>query len=145
DQMALAQPANRGVAGHFANGAALMGEQQRAGAETRRRGRSFAARMAAADHDDVEGLHRGCLKDDPARAQPVSRETKVPRLLTLLWEAWESRAPKPHPNPGQGNCEIFFRYSISTGDKYTVTIIMASAPCRRRGSRHCSGRRWQSS
>ena len=35
----------------------LMGQQQRARAEPRRRGRRLAAGMAAADHDHVVSLH----------------------------------------------------------------------------------------
>ncbi len=52
-EMALGEAANRRVARHLADRLDLMGQQQRAGAEASRRSRSFAAGVAAADHDDV--------------------------------------------------------------------------------------------
>ena len=53
-QVALAEPADRRVARHLADGRDAVGEQQRARAHARRRRRGLAAGMAAADHDDVE-------------------------------------------------------------------------------------------
>ena len=58
-EVALAQPADRGVAGHLADGFEPVGQQQRAGAHPRRRGRGLAAGVAAADHDHVVGVHLG--------------------------------------------------------------------------------------
>ena len=55
-QMPLAQPTDSRVAAHLADGFQLLGQQQGAGASARRRSRSFAAGVAAADHDDVEGV-----------------------------------------------------------------------------------------
>ena len=52
-QMALAQPADGGIAGHLADRVEPVREQQRARAEPRRRGRGLAAGMAAAHHDHV--------------------------------------------------------------------------------------------
>ena len=53
DQMALAEPANGRIAGHFADGGEAVGDQRRARAHAGRRGRSLAAGMAAADDDHV--------------------------------------------------------------------------------------------
>ncbi|MNS59720.1 hypothetical protein D3C72_926850 [compost metagenome] len=58
-QMALAQAADGRVAAHLANGLELLRQQQGAGARARRRGRSFAAGVTAADDDDVEGRRGG--------------------------------------------------------------------------------------
>ena len=57
-QMALAQTADRRIAGHFADCCETMGNERGRGATARRRGRGFASRMAAADDNDVK-LHRG--------------------------------------------------------------------------------------
>ena len=54
DQMALADAADGGIAGHLADGLELVGEQQRPRAEPRRCGRRLAARMPSTDDDDVE-------------------------------------------------------------------------------------------
>ena len=56
-QMALAEPADGRVAGHLADGVELVGDQQRPRPSPRRRRRRLAARMAAADHDDIEPAH----------------------------------------------------------------------------------------
>ena len=56
-QMALAEPADRRIAGHFADGFELVRDQQRLRAPPGRRRRRFAARMAAADHDDIVPAH----------------------------------------------------------------------------------------
>ena len=58
DQVALAQAADGRVAAHLADGLELVGQQQRARAQTRRRSRGFAAGVAAADDDDVVGALR---------------------------------------------------------------------------------------
>ena len=52
-QMPLAEPADRRVARHLADRLALMGEQQRARPDPRRRRRRLAPGMPAADHDDI--------------------------------------------------------------------------------------------
>ena len=54
DQMALAEAADRGIAGHRADGRKAMGHQRRPGAHARRRARGLAAGVAAADDDNVE-------------------------------------------------------------------------------------------
>ena len=54
DQMALAETADRGIAGHGADGRKTMGHQRRLRAHAGSRARGLAAGMAAADHDDVE-------------------------------------------------------------------------------------------
>ena len=56
-QMALAEPADRRIAGHRADGREPVRDQRRARAHARSRSRSLAAGMAAADHDDIEGSH----------------------------------------------------------------------------------------
>jgi hypothetical protein len=52
-EMALAEPANRRVAGHLADGGALVGQEERARTEANSRSGSLAAGMPAADHHDV--------------------------------------------------------------------------------------------
>ena len=46
-------PADGGIARHLADRVDAVGEKQRARAQPRRRGRGFAAGMAAAHHDHV--------------------------------------------------------------------------------------------
>ena len=58
-QLALAEPANRGIAGHFADCLTVLGHERGARAKTRSRSRSLAAGVPAADHNDVELLHPG--------------------------------------------------------------------------------------
>ncbi|MGY4283243.1 hypothetical protein ACVWXO_002463 [Bradyrhizobium sp. LM2.7] len=54
NQMALAETANGGIAGHGADGREPMRHQSRRRAHPGRRSRSLTAGVAAADHDDVE-------------------------------------------------------------------------------------------
>ncbi len=56
-QMALAQPANRRVAGHLANGRNLVCQQKCASAHPRRGRRGFTAGVPAPDHDDIICAH----------------------------------------------------------------------------------------
>ncbi len=65
-QMPLGQAADRRVARHFADRLPAVRQQQRVGAQTRRRVGRLAAGMAAADDDDVEtiaraGVHEGAI------------------------------------------------------------------------------------
>ncbi len=53
-QVALAEPADGGVAGHLADGREGMGDEGRAGAHAGSRGRGLAAGMAATHHDHIE-------------------------------------------------------------------------------------------
>jgi hypothetical protein len=53
DQMPLADAADRGIAGHRAEGFDVVGEQQRARTGTRRSQRGLGAGMAAANHDHI--------------------------------------------------------------------------------------------
>ena len=53
DEMALAQAADGGIAGHGADGVEAMGDERSLRAHARRRGRGLAAGMPAADHDDI--------------------------------------------------------------------------------------------
>ena len=59
DEVALAEAADGGVAGQGADRGEALGDERRAGAGAGRRRRGFAAGVAAADHDDVEGLGHG--------------------------------------------------------------------------------------
>ena len=59
DQMTLAETADGGIAGHGADGRETMGHQGSLRAHPRSRARGFAAGMAAADDDDVEGVCLG--------------------------------------------------------------------------------------
>ena len=54
DQMALAEPADRRIAGHRADGRESVRHQRGFGAHPGRRSRGFAAGVAAADDDNVE-------------------------------------------------------------------------------------------
>ena len=54
DQMALAEPPDRGIAGHRPDGRKPMCYQRRPGAHARGRARGFAAGVTSADDDYVE-------------------------------------------------------------------------------------------
>ena len=56
DEMPLADPAYGRVAAHLAQGLDVVREQQRLPPHARGRQRGLGARVAAADHDDVESL-----------------------------------------------------------------------------------------
>ncbi len=56
DQMALAEPADRRVTGHRADGRKPVRDQRRRRAHARGRRRGLAAGMSATDHDDIETL-----------------------------------------------------------------------------------------
>jgi hypothetical protein len=56
NQMAFSKPANSGVTGHGANSAKPVRYEGCFCAHTRRRGRSFTAGVAAANHSDVESM-----------------------------------------------------------------------------------------
>ena len=55
-EMPLAQAADSGVAGHFADGLQLLGQKQGSGPRARRGGGGFTAGVAAADDDDDERM-----------------------------------------------------------------------------------------
>jgi len=71
-QMAFAESSDRRIARHRADGREPVGQERGAGAHACRGGRGFAARVAAADHDDVEILfHRRCSRRaDVAKRSP---------------------------------------------------------------------------
>ena len=88
DQMAFAEPADGGIAGHGADGGEAMGDQRRARAHARGGGRRLTAGMAAADDNHIEtGVHRKFSEagpfsqrriggqNDAISAARVSRET----------------------------------------------------------------------
>ena len=60
-QVPLAEPADGRIAGHLADGGEPVRDERRARAHARRRSRRLAARMAAADNDDVEGFGVHCI------------------------------------------------------------------------------------
>ena len=55
-QRALGEPADRRVARHRTDGRALLGDQQRHGADARGRRCGLAARVPTPNHDDIETL-----------------------------------------------------------------------------------------
>ena len=57
--MTLAKTADGGIARHRADGRKAMGDEGGPGAHPRRGARGFAAGMAAADDDNVEGIRSG--------------------------------------------------------------------------------------
>ena len=78
-QVAFAEPSDRGVARHRADGREPVGQERGAGAHARRRGCGFAARVAAADHDDVEILfHRRCSRRADVAKGRRSVKTRAP-------------------------------------------------------------------
>ena len=86
DQMALAETADGGIAGHRSDGRETMGHQGSLRTHPRSGTRGFAAGMSAADDDDVErvrlGKHAGllsrsCWTRKQKFEESVSRETRV--------------------------------------------------------------------
>ena len=77
DQVALADTADGGVAGHLAEGLDVVRQQQGITPHARRGEGRLGARMAAADHDDVEVL--GVFHAGP-QGLPVS--LNEPRSIT---------------------------------------------------------------
>ena len=55
-EMTLADPADRRIARHLADGLDPVGQQQGACADARGRGRGLAAGVSAADDDDIPGV-----------------------------------------------------------------------------------------
>ena len=77
DQMAFAEPADRRIARHRADGSKLMGDKRRSRAHACRCGRGFTAGVAASDHDDIERLDHGfCRSSDGATSSSGSRHSK---------------------------------------------------------------------
>ena len=70
DQMALAQPADGRVAGHFSDGLEFLGQQNGASARARGRRRRLAARMTPADNNDIETLHGRAHRPKPSSSPP---------------------------------------------------------------------------
>ena len=80
-QMALAEPADRRIAGHRADGGEPMRDQRGARAHARGRRRGFAAGVAAADHDDVEyravDRHRSVFQKRGGCSQATRSRVKI--------------------------------------------------------------------
>jgi hypothetical protein len=72
DQVAFADPADRRVAGHFADRRQRMGQQQRAGTDSRRCGGSLTSGVPAADDNHIEPfVHSACSAiEAPLLAMP---------------------------------------------------------------------------
>ena len=89
-QMALADAADGGIAGHLAQGFEGVGEQQGAGAKARRCRRRFAAGMTAADDDDVVASWRlntrRRISSTSANglAQAAHRQAARPKWLSFM-------------------------------------------------------------
>src|SRR5690606_24743823 len=59
DEVPLSQPADGGVAGHRPHRIETVGDERRRRSHARRRGRGFAAGVAAADDDNIECCAHG--------------------------------------------------------------------------------------
>ena len=75
-KMALAQPADGGIAGHLADGFKLVGEQERTRADARRRRSRFTTSVAATDHNDVIVPHGAHFMVFGARRQRKRQEQR---------------------------------------------------------------------
>ena len=80
DQMALAEPTDRRIARHRPDGRETMGYQRRPRTDPRRGGRGFAAGVATADHDDVEGFLPG------DHSELLSRDAKTRKQEVVFWK-----------------------------------------------------------
>ena len=73
DEMAFAETADRGIAGHGADGREPVGDERRARAHARGGGRGLAAGMAATDDDHIEAsVHRIFLQQGSVLAKAES-------------------------------------------------------------------------
>ncbi len=82
DQMALAETADGGVAGHLADGRNPVCDERGAGARAGRRRGRLAARMAAADHDYVElARHPQNLPENAREKSACARRNGFDRRL----------------------------------------------------------------
>ena len=78
-QMALAEPADRRIAGHRADGREPVRDQRGRRAHARSRGRGLAAGVPAADHDDVEScVHRRSFYRRPGSPTSENRAKLEP-------------------------------------------------------------------
>ncbi len=81
-QVSLAEPADRRIARHGADGGEAMRDQRRARAEPRRGRGRFAARVPAADDDDVETLHHFLQYARSIGAESVRQSSSRERCFT---------------------------------------------------------------
>jgi hypothetical protein len=93
-QVALADAADGGIAGHLAQGFEGVGQQQGAGAKARRGGGRLAARMASPNDDDVV-LHRRLNTRRQIHPQvPPSSSEAIGHKKSLLDAAHRQSAPE---------------------------------------------------
>ncbi len=115
DEMPLADPSDRGIAGHLAEGLDTVGEQKRVAAHAGARERGFGAGVTAAHHDDVETvLEIHGLKGVKGAAAPRRKEFTAGRSREPLFHVkragWALRDRSRHqlpgrmPNPGLDRC-----------------------------------------
>jgi hypothetical protein len=102
-QMAFADTANGGVAGHFAQAVGAVGDQKRGRTGTGGGGGGFAAGMAAADDDHVKG-HGGLCA-----VLAGERQEKV--LCGMIWRPFLERV-------GFGKCSTWNIGELSTGQLF---------------------------
>jgi hypothetical protein len=57
NQVSLADPADRGIAGHCADAIDTMRDERRSATDTGCGGRGLTACVPSPDYDDIEGLH----------------------------------------------------------------------------------------
>jgi len=78
-ERALTDAANGGIARHFTNSGLFVGQQQRSGAHSRRRGRRLASRVSATNDNDVRRFdQRITQQTSPSRIQiPVTKRARI--------------------------------------------------------------------
>ena len=86
DQMALAEAADRRIAGHRADGRKALGDQRRARAHARGRSRGLAAGMAAADDNHIEAAVHRNLQEPGRSSQAQNIRSKAPRVASVSRE-----------------------------------------------------------
>ena len=86
-----AQTPNRRIARHLANRLDLMGQQKRRRTKPRRGRRSFAARMAAADNDDI--ICRLCAHGGDIEGAALSVELSVQAANPIMFHVEHFEKP----------------------------------------------------
>jgi len=123
-QMALADPTDGGIAGHFPQRVAAMGEKQGAGAGTRRRRRSFRPGMAAADHDDIKTRHAGS-----SSSEAVGHQKKGPyahhraRAIALRLRSGVRRSKWPSHDAAANDGHF-----VRCADRVSLTVLGSNVP-----------------
>src|SRR5580700_9642598 len=103
NQMTLADAADGGVAAHLAQSVDALRQEQRAHSHARRGERSLGACVAAADHDDLEGVCKP-HGDDRTRLKKAAHCTRTPmdagREARESGTGWTARIRAPRPRSG---------------------------------------------